>query len=179
MNRAYANEALEQAFTQYAAALERFCSVSLGEARDSAADCVQEAFLLYYKRLLKGECFDNPRAFLYKTANLMALKAKEKYYKNASRTKPLENAQGLSTELNAFQPERLDYDALKHMLLSRLSEEEQQLYQMKYEENRSLKEIAAVLNSNPAAVANRTSRLRKKIGGFIEIVLEENEKGGG
>ena len=179
MNRAYASERLEAAYTQYAAPLERFCSVRLGEARDSAADCVQEAFLVYYKRLLKGERFDNPRVFLYKTADLTVRKARERYFKNAKRTKPLEDAQGVASELKAFQPDLLDYDALKALLLSRLSEEEQLLYQMKYEEHRSLKEIAAVLNSNPAAVANRTSRLRKKISGLIDLVLEENGKGGG
>ena len=178
MHKAYANEALEQAFAEYAATLERFCYVRLGEAKDNAADCVQEAFLLYYKRLLKGERFENPRAFLYKTAHLMVLKAKEKYYKNASRTKPLEEAQALSVELNAFPSDGIDYDRLKCLLLSRLNEEEQQLYQMKYAENRSLKEIATVLNSNPAAVANRTSRLRKKICGFVEELLKEDRKGG-
>ena len=167
MNKADADRALENAFRQYGQSIEKFCRVSLGEAGDSAADCTQEAFYVYYKKLLAGESFDNPRAFLYKTAGILALKAKEKYYKEAKRTAPLDSAQSLSVDMDSLISDDTDYDSIKDRLISQLRYEEQQLYEMKFAQKMPLGEIAEELGINPAAAANRVARLRKKIIGLI------------
>ena len=88
---------LEESFEQYSKAIEKFCYVRLGEASDYASDCLQETYCLFYRKLLDGTEFENPRAFLYKTANNMVLKAKENYYKNAKRTKSLDEAENIPT----------------------------------------------------------------------------------
>ena len=179
MSKAYADKALEEAFERYGRALEEFCRVRLGEAGQNSNDCVQEAFLVFYKRLLGGEAFENPRAFLYKTANNMVLRAKEEYFKNAKRSKSLEEAEDVPVFLEAFSEKEIDYDEIKEILISQLSEEEQKLYKMKYEREMSLAEIGKELSIAPAAAANRLSRLRNKIKAMTKPFLQEKLKGGG
>lgn len=178
MSKAYADAQFNIAFDNYGKAIEKYCRIRLGEAADATEDCVQEAFLVYYKKLLSGEQFENPRAFLYKTANNMVLKAKEEYIKNATRTEELSAAENIAVESYDLVSDDVDYDEVKKLLISKLSENEQQLYQMKYADGKSLKEIAEILHIPPAAVANRTSRLRTKVKHLVEPVLIEFEKGG-
>ncbi len=179
MSKAYADKVLEEAFESFGKALEEFCRVRLGEAGQSSNDCVQEAFLVFYKRLLGGETFENPRAFLYKTANIMVLRAREEYFKNAKRSKSLEEAQDIPVFIEAFSENELDYERIKEILVTRLSEDEQKLYKMKYEQKMSLAEIGNELSIAPAAAANRLSRLRTKIKAMTKPVLQEILKGGG
>ena len=169
LDKEFADKQLENAYRQYGQAIEKFCRVSLGEAYDSAADCVQEAFYVYYQRLLNGESFSNPRAFIYKTANILVLKEKEKYYKNARRTKPLDDAVNLSVEMESLISDYTDYDKIKEQLIAALSDSEQELYEMKFVKRLAMKEIAEVLSIKPAAAANRVSRLRKRI---IKLIRE-------
>ncbi len=168
LSKAYADKELDMAYRQYGQAIEKYCRISLGEASDSAADCTQEAFYVYYKKLLDSESFDNPRAFLYKTAHNFVLKTKEKYFKEARRTKPLDEADELSVELYNLISDYTDYDRIKELLISELREEEQRLYEWKFTERKPLQEIAELLGTNPAAAANRIARLRKKIIGLIQ-----------
>ncbi len=168
LDKAIADKALDTAYRQYGQAIEKYCRVSLGEAGESAADCTQEAFYVYYKKLLEGESFDNPRAFLYKTAHNFVLKTKEKYFKEARRTKTLDEAEKLSAELYNFISDETDYDRIKELLISELREEEQRLYEWRFTERKPLQEIAEQLGTNPAAAANRIARLRKKIIGLIQ-----------
>lgn len=176
--KAIADAKLSEAYSSICKSLVKYCRVRLGEASDSADDCVQEAFCVYYKKLLLGEEIEKPKAFLYRTADNMVKRAKEEYIKNAQRTSGLETAE----EIEAFIPDEntadIDYDKIKEILISKLSEDEQLLYQRKYAENLSLKEIAALMNIAPAAVANRTSRLRTKIKRLTEPILEKEQKGG-
>lgn len=73
----------------------------------------------------------------------------------------------------------LDYDELKDTLISVLTEKEQYLYHLKYEQRKSLKEIGEILNIPPVTVANRTSRLRSKIKELVGSVIEDSLKEGG
>ena len=179
MSTAYADKALEEAFENYGKALEEFCRVRLDEAGQFSNDCVQETFLVFYKRLLGGETFENPRAFLYKTANNMVLRAKEEYYKNAKRSKSLDEAENIAVFIEETSEDEINYDEIKEKLIKTLSEEEQRLYKMKYEKGLKLSEIGKELNINPAAAANRLARLRVKIKSRVSPVLEEYRKGGG
>lgn len=182
MGTAYADEQLELAFSQYSKAIERFCYARLGEASEYAGDCVQDTYCIFYRKLLDGEQFENPRAFLYKTASNMVLKAKDKYYKDATRTKSLEDAEGIAVyveeEIEIRQDILLDIDKAKDILISKLNDSEKELYQMKYVEKKSLKEIGSILGIPPTTVAMRTSRLRARIKELITPVIEEFRKGG-
>lgn len=179
VNKAYADEKMKNAYDEYIDSLKTFCKVRLGEAGDFANDCVQETYCVYYKRLLNGEIFENPRAFLYKTANIMVLRAKEKYFKNAQRTKSLEQADNLVSHLDDYLEQDFDIEFAKEILISKLNDNEKKLYQMKYVQGKSLKEIGQELDIPPGAVANRTSRLRAKVKKLLDSSLSESIKGGG
>ena len=182
MGKAYADEQLEEAFTLYSKSLERFCYTRLGEASEYSSDCVQDTYCLFYSKLLDGEKFQNPRAFLYKTANNMVLKTKEKYFKNAKRTKNLDEAESIAINVEDEYEQKLDefidIEKAKQILIAKLNDSEIELYQMKYVEQKSLKEISSILGIPPTTVAMRTSRLRAKIKDLISPTLNEIKKGG-
>lgn len=173
---------LEDAFEKYSKAIEKFCYVRLGEASDYASDCLQETYCLFYRKLLDGTEFENPRAFLYKTANNMVLKAREKYFKNAKNTKSLEDAEDVPTYIEESVEEKIengdvDIEYAKTVLLSALTADELQLYEMKYVQNMTLKEIGETLQIAPSAVAMRTSRLKTKVKQLVVPTLTEIRKG--
>ena len=183
MGKTKADELLEKAFEQYHTAIEKFCIVRLGEASDYAADCVQETYCVFYRKLLDGIEFENPRAFLYKTANNMVLKAKDEYYKNATRTRSLDDAENIPIYIeerveDMLENDEVDIDRAKDILLSMLDEDELTLYEMKYVRRMSLKQIGQTLNIAPTAVAMRTSRLRSKVKELVAPAIKEIRKGG-
>lgn len=177
-SKAAADEMLSEAFLEFGRSIEKYCRVRLGEASDSTDDCVQEAFCVYYKRLLAGESIEKPRAFLYRTADNMVKRAKEEYIKNCTRNSKLEDAEGIGEYMAEENAADIDYDEIRDMLISRLSEREQELYSLKYVDRLSMKEIGERLEISPYAAANRISRLRTKIIGLTEPILEKEMKGG-
>ena len=159
MGKSKADILLEESFEQYSKAIEKFCYVRLGEASDYASDCLQETYCLFYRKLLDGTEFENPRAFLYKTAKNIPT------YIEESIEDKIENND-------------VDIDFAKSLLLSSLDDDELILYQMKYVERLSLKEISDKIHISPSAVAMRTSRLRSKVKELVIPTLTEIRKGG-
>lgn len=178
VSKTFANEKLSAAYRAYGKAIEKFCRLRLGDAVDSADDCVQETFCVYYKKLLAGEEIEQAKAFLYRTADIMVKRAKAEHFKNAKRIVELDEAKEVEAVQTDETAQNLDYDFLKRMLIAKLSEEEQKLYIKKYVERKSLKEIGDELNIPPTTVANRTSRLRSKIRELTQEIIGEIEKGG-
>lgn len=158
-----ADEKLKEAYALCYLPLIKYCNVRMGDARASADDCVQEAFLVYYNRMLAGEEIANPRAYLYRTADNFVKRAVEAYSRSLKRTVPLDEAQELLTENLTFHTENADYEALAQELLNTLSEQEKQFYKLKYIERLPLSEIAEKLEISPTAAAKRSSRLRQHI----------------
>lgn len=177
--KAAADKALSEAYRECGHALQKYCRVRLGDAADQTEDCVQEAFCVYYKKLLAGEEIEKPKAFLYRTADNMVKRARAAHYKDAVHLLPLEDAEAVEAASPDDLVSALDYDILKEKLLSELSPEEQLLYTRKYAERKSLKEIGLELSVPPTTVANRTSRLRTKIKHLSEELIESTLKGGG
>lgn len=173
-----ADEALKNAYELCFMPLIKYCRVRMGDAAMSADDCVQEAFLVYYNKLLSGEEFQNPRAFLYRTTDNFLKQAIEQYTRTRNRTVPLENAESLSADVLPFDTSDLDYDRLAAVLIGSLTQEEQTLYRWKYIERRQLSEIAELLGISPAATAKRTSRLRSQIKDKLTDTIQSHRKGG-
>lgn len=178
ISKAAADEKLQEAYSMYGNLLTKYCTVRLEEAIASVDDCIQNAFLIYYNKILNGETIENPKAFLYRVADNMVKRCVSEYYSDAKRRADLETAENISVDESFEHTADLDYDYLKEILINKLSEDEQLLYQQKYVQRLSLKELGDYYSIKPAAVANRTSRLRTKIKSLIDEVLEENDKGG-
>lgn len=150
----------------------------MGDARATADDCVQEAFLVYYNRMLSGEEIENPRAYLYRTVDNFAKRAVEDYSKSLKRTVSLDEAVEKCADTLPFDLENTDYDVLAQKLLDTLSEQEKQFYRLKYIEHLPLSEIAEKLEISPTAAAKRSSRLRKEIKDKLAYFIESQSEGG-
>ncbi len=173
-----ADKLLRMAYVSYYEASYYYCVARTKHARGSEEDSVQNAFLVYYKKLLSGENIINVKAFLYRTCENMCRKADTKFLRDAKRSVDLENVTDIpAKETDVFALE-LDYDALKEELVGMLSEEEQTLFTLKYEQKKTLEEIAKQLGISPNAAALRTSRLRKKIKTLIPITIDKYREGG-
>lgn len=173
-----ADEKLKEAYGLCYLPLIKYCNVRMGDARISADDCVQEAFLVYYNRLLSGENIENPRAYLYRTTDNFLKRAVEDYARTAKRTVPLEKAEEIQFHDLPFDTANTDYDALAETLLNTLSEQEKQFYKLKYIEQLPLSEIAEKLEISPTAAAKRSSRLRKHIKEKVTDYIESQSEGG-
>ena len=176
-----ADELLTQAYETYQKRLTSFCRSRLREFGDFTDDCVQKAFLFYYDKLLEGEEILNVGAYLYRVADNVC---KDEYSRNIRRemkSADIEDAENIADPLQELERERaadLDYDELAKLLISKLTDEEQELFRLKYVERMSLEEIGELMNLRANTVAKRTSRLRTKIKELVTPVLENHSEGG-
>ena len=171
------NRLLKLAYEDYHEIIYKYCYSRLGEYRDLAEDCMQNAFIIYYQKLNSGENIQSPKAYLYRIAENIVKKTKAQQTKRNSKIIPLEEAYEISAPEIDISAAELDYDEIKEILISDLSVAEQLLYEQKYVRGMSLQEIADFYGIEPAAAANRTSRLRKKIVKQISPVLEKYTEG--
>ncbi len=169
---------LQQLYDDYRLKLFNFCLARLSGERESADDCVQEAFLVLSSKLNDGEEIENPRAFLYRTAENFVRRRREQIAKDTKRLVPLENATEAATNDEVFSEaiENIDYDALAERLIEALNENEKLLYNLRYIKNTRVGEIATILNISRPAVSMRLVRLKTKITDMVTRL--DFEKGG-
>lgn len=169
---------LQQCYDDYRLKLFNYCLARLSGEREAADDCVQEAFLVFNKRLLDGEEFENPRAFLYRTAENFVKRRQEQITNETKRTVPLEAAEdaAVSDEIYTETLNSIDFAALAKRLIDELSEDEKTLYNLRYIQNTRVDEIALALNISRPAASMRLVRLKTKITDMVTQL--DFEKGG-
>lgn len=170
-NKKRADELLRQSYDTYYEKIARFCNIKL-KNRNEAEDCVQECFMVYYKRILNGEEIGNISAFLYKIADNL-IKTQWRQDKIANNIIPLEDVAEILVANEVFDYSNIDYDSCAESIIKILDEKEQLLYQLKYTQQKSIAEIATELNISFDATAKRLSRLREK----VKAIVEEEMKG--
>lgn len=148
-----AEEAFSALFSQFE---QPICSYlaqltgSLGQAQE----LTQETFLRAYRALLRGEQWENPRAWLYRTASRLAIDAhrrKQLIHWLPLPAGPAEPAGEVSTHERGAVHTALDTLPLKYRLPL-------VLYAC---EEYSVAEIAKLLNLSSSAVKMRLSRARQ------------------
>lgn len=170
-NKKRADELLRQSYDTYYEKIARFCNIKL-KNRNEAEDCVQECFMVYYKRILRGEEIGNTGAYLYKIADNL-VKTQWRQDKKANNIISLEDvAETLATD-EVFDYGNMDYDSCAERIIGTLDEKEQYLYKLKYTDRKSIAEIAEELNISFDATAKRLSRLRQK----VKVIIEKEMKG--
>ena len=181
ITKARADELFTQAYEAHQKRLYAFCKSRLREFGENADDCVQKAFLFYYNKLLEGEEILNVKAYLYRVADNVCKDEYSRNIRREMRSVDIDEAEEIADPMQNIENERaadIDYDELARLLISQLSEEEQELFRLKYVERRSLEEIGEMLDLKANTVAKRTSRLRSKIKELVSPVLENSEEGG-
>lgn len=160
---------INDCYEKYYQSIFKYCRVRLGEFSEHAEDCVQDAFVILQRKLNEGETVEQPRAFLYRTADNFVKRTVEHYSKERKRTVELTEAENAPAQ--PIISDDFDYDEFARILIATLSGQEQELYILKYVQQKSLKEIAEILNIQPTAVAKRVSRLRQRI---KDLIYEQN-----
>lgn len=173
----HANALFRQCYDEYRSKLFAYCLSRLEGSRENADDCVQETFIVFYNRLLDGENFENPRAFLYRTADNFVKREKEKNAKDLRRLVPLDSVRQTAVDDEFLSHlDRIDYDECAKKLISLLDEEEKKLYGMRYIQKMSVEQVAEVLGISRPAASMRLMRLRKKV---MDMVYSYTEGEGG
>lgn len=165
-----AKEQLVKSYNLHYKALYRFCNARL-KNEYQAEDCVQESFLVLYKKYLQNEKIENEKLFLYKVADNLI---KAQWRKNLKDEKiididSLAEVMVVGTEIF----ERMDFEEFSEKLASVLNETDLLIYRLKYIEDNTIKEIAEKTALSFEAVAKRLSRLREKL---KEEFLEKGEE---
>ena len=167
-NKKWADQLLRQAYDTYYEKIARFCNIKL-KNRNEAEDCVQECFMVYYKRILSGEEIGNTGAFLYKIADNL-IKTQWRQDKKANNIVSLDELAERLSATEVIDCSNIDFDSFAEKIISILDEKEQLIYKLKYTDEKSIAEIAEELNISFDAAAKRLSRLRQKV---KEMVAEE------
>lgn len=150
-------------YRQYREEIYKYCYLKLSPDAEAAEDCMQNAFIALFEKLKQGVEVQYPRAFLYKAANNYVLKEYRRHEKQKSNIIPLDELEGRACDNQYKIDDDIDYEALNKRLMSILTDEEQELFRLKYIEDLKISQIKDVLNISEQAAAKRIQRMRAKI----------------
>ncbi|MBQ7958051.1 MAG: sigma-70 family RNA polymerase sigma factor [Clostridia bacterium] len=173
----YINAQLQECYDKYRLKLFNYCLSRLNGSREAADDCVQETFIVFYNKLLDGNEFEDPKTFLYRTANNFVKRQKQKDARELKRQVPLENAENISVTDEEYDEriDLIDYEIFAKMLIDILSDEEKELYNLRYVQKISVEKISEKTGISRPAASMRLMRLRNKI---KDMVYSINFEGG-
>ena len=174
-----ANALLQECYNEYRFKLFNYCLSRLDGSREAADDCVQEAFIVFYNKLLGGEEFENPRAFLYRTADIFVKRQKQKNASDLRHHVPLEEAENVGVTDDEYLEKLalIDFDECAKILLKLLTNEEQLIYDLRYVQKMPVENIAEKLGISRPAASMRLIRLRNKIKDMV-YSFDIEKKGG-
>ena len=173
-----ADALLQECYNEYRIKLFNYCLSRLDGSREAADDCVQETFIVFYNKLLDGEEFENPRAFLYRTADNFVKRQKQKDAVKLKRNVPLDDAADIGvTDEYLSRLDLIDYEECAKILLNLLTEEEKQIYDLRYIRKQGVEDIGEQLGISRPAASMRLMRLRNKIKDMV-YSFDIEKKGG-
>lgn len=166
-NKNSVKDEFTQIYHQYSKQIYRYCLSKLGLDAHKAEDCMQNTFIVLFKKLQNGEEIIYPGTFLFRTAdkivlNTLSKASKEKYV-------PLDAASKKGTNALSQVEDQLDYELLTEKIQTLLNSEEFELFQLKYTEGLTLKEASDRLGITKPAAAKRLQRIRDKLKNSIKI----------
>ncbi len=155
------DERFKKYYSTYYASLFKFCLSKLKNDRHAVEDACQETFMVLYKRMTEQEIIDYPYAFMLKTADNII----KRYYKDAeqsSRNVSLEDVIVLPAENRDIDAE-LSFEQYTRQFSAALSDDDAELFSLRYIEELDLKEIAHITGKSIDYVSTRLYRIRKKL----------------
>lgn len=159
-----ADKIFDELYNEHYLSIYKFCLAKLNCDRENANDCVQETFLVLYKKLSEGEEFSNPRAFLYSTCLNFIKKKYNEIQKRNDTTVSIESIDGVA--VGDFDREiisKINFKEFEKELEKLLNDKEKELYSLRYIEDLRVKDIANRYNIDERFCSVKLSRLRKKI----------------
>lgn len=171
-NKRNADKLLEDYCRQYKEILYKYAYLRTGHDKNAAEDCVQEAFMVIYRRIKKGEEFKEPKAFLYRTVDNFIkkhLRDEKKRQKISEAVVPEVTSQW--DILDRLAPET--EEEIINAALSEMNDTERIIYRRRYIENKNVKEIAQQYHLSVTAVTTRLYRIRQKVEARVRQELKE------
>lgn len=162
-------------YDNYKDSIFSFCMARLHCDVNDSEDCMQETFTVIYKRIAAGESFENPRAFLYKTASNLIKKQYEKSNKKTKNELSFDEAESTICDDIAKVDDRILTNDILQKVKSVLNEKEQELFYLRFVEYRKLKEIADIKGINENACATQLSRMKRKLKQVLWDYLERRD----
>ena len=161
-----ADSKLKADYGKYYASIYKFCLSRLKDDSSYVDDCVQEAFVVLYKRLLSGEKIEYTQAFLYKTASNL-IKKRFSQLKREEKNISLEEIREIPSH-SVDIDDRLSFEEYSKMISDALNDTDREIFSMRYIEELKINEIAQRLNLTISNVSTRLSRMRGKIKKLLE-----------
>lgn len=129
--------------------MKKICHAKMADNND-IDDIISETYLAFYEHCKKHGLPDNPTAWLYSILNRRINNKCREVYKNARNKVHLDEIQNLSFEVD-FEEELLknvSIDELKTKIISKLTNDEYNLYELIYEKGTKYAEIAKKIQYN-------------------------------
>lgn len=156
-----ADSKLKDAYTAYYSSVYKFCLSRLKSDRASVDDCVQETFIVLYKKYLSGEEIEFTQAFLLKTASNF-VKKRFAQIKREETNVDIEEIKEIITHSNDIE-DRLSFEEYSRMISDALSDTDREIFAMRYIQELKIEEIANKLEVSVSSVTTRLSRMRNKL----------------
>lgn len=171
-----ADKILDECCREYKSYLFKYAYFRTENDKDAAEDCVQEALIVFYKRLLKGEEFEHPKAFLYRTVDNFVKEYLKEKSKAIKQQVPLYSDEAVQLSSYEQQLENVDDKTEKEIinsLIESLSDNDKDIYISRYIDALSVKDIAEKYSISISAVTTRLLRLRQKVYDGLRKELKE------
>ncbi len=160
-------------YNRYKSPVYAFCVKMVGD-RELARDVMQETFLRVYENRDRLVNLGSFKAWIFTIARNQCLNQLRK----ARWQVPLDDQQQLVAERADTPISRLEKNervAMVARYLNELSDDYREVIILRDYQNMSYEEIAAVTRSTLSAVKSRLFKARRKLAGFIQPLLENEE----
>lgn len=159
-NKRRADELLKASYNDCYTSIYRYCLSKL-KNNELAEDCVQESFLVLYKKYLSGEDISLVKSFLMKTASNLVLKRFEEI-KRSQHTVDIEEVTHIPSHGEDID-DRLTFEEYSRQISAALSTLDARIFTMRYIDEYKIEEIAVALDMSIPAVTTRLSRIRSRL----------------
>jgi RNA polymerase sigma-70 factor (ECF subfamily) len=158
------DDEFERFFLANYEAVLRVLVVTTGD-RERATDATQEAFIRAYARWSKIRGYESPAAWVRR----VALNASRDSFRSDRRRRRREEAVPAATE--AHHADRYVAESSAHEMLQALPDRQREVATLFYVDDRSVTEIAAILQLNEGTVKSHLSSARER----LRSVVDRNE----
>jgi RNA polymerase sigma-70 factor (ECF subfamily) len=158
------DDEFEQFFLANYEAVLRVLVLTTGD-RERATDATQEAFIRAYARWSKIRAYESPAGWVRR----VALNASRDSYRSDRRRRRREES--LPTIGQMPQADRYHGESSAHELLQTLPDRQREVATLFYVDDRSVAEIAAILQVNEGTVKSHLSSARER----LRAVVDRNE----
>lgn len=158
--------------------LKKMCEYKLSSCPDEVDDVISDVYLALISTVHNKNIPDNPKAWLYSVANNIIKKKYSQLNKQKNQSCSISEQSIDTAKLSVFPDlsdamiSDADIMSMSDKIFSQLSPEEQLLLTYFHYDDKSMKEIAALMNKSESAVKQKHYRLCIKVKKMIKECIE-------